>query len=163
MEIAVAANGVFSTKMAMKSGVFRTQKLLKELGVKTQSIIIPDTENEDYNCEPLWHVEGTGRAWLDFQNDVTVKDLKQSKQENMISVEHMKRYTTQGMATDQGKNSNVNSIAVMAELTGQTIESTGTTTFRPPFAPVSIGALGAGGNGIRFAPVRKTTSHNFNS
>ena len=163
MEIAGAANGVFSTKMAMKSGVFRTQKLLKELGVKTQSIIIPDTENEDYNCEPLWHVEGTGRAWLDFQNDVTVKDLKQSKQENMISVEHMKRYTTQGMATDQGKNSNVNSIAVMAELTGQTIESTGTTTFRPPFAPVSIGALGAGGNGIRFAPVRKTTSHNFNS
>ena len=162
MEVAGSANGVFSTKMAMTSGVFRAREILKELGVKFQNIRVPETENEDYNCEPLWQVDGKGRAWLDFQNDVTVKDLMQSQKESMTSVEHMKRYTTQGMATDQGKNSNVNAIGVMAELTGQTISLTGTTTFRPPFSPVAIGALGAGGDGKRFAPIRKTTSHNFN-
>ena len=162
MEIAGAANGVFSTKMAMKSGVFRAREVLKSLDIKYEHIDIPKTEDENYNCEPLWQVKGSGRAWLDFQNDVTVKDLEQSVQENMISVEHMKRYTTQGMATDQGKNSNVNSIGVMSELTGQEIATTGTTTFRPPFVPVSIGAMGAGGSGKRFAPARLTTSHHFN-
>ena len=162
MEVAGSANGVFSTKMAMTSGIFRTREVLKKLGVKFQNVRVPEVENEDYNCEPLWQVDGTGRAWVDFQNDVTVKDLKQSQKENMISVEHMKRYTTQGMGTDQGKNSNVNSIGIMAQLTGQSISSTGTTTFRPPFSPVAIGALGAGGNGKRFAPIRQTTSHHFN-
>lgn len=162
MEIAGAAAGVFSTKMAMKSGVYRTRKALKSLGVKHMAIDIPEAEDENYICEPLWHIEGNGRAWLDFQNDVTVKDLKQSVQENMISIEHMKRYTTQGMAPDQGKNSNVNAIGIMSELTGQKIAVTGTTTFRPPFVPVSIGAIGAGGAGKRFAPIRHTTSHNFN-
>ena len=60
-------------------------------------------------------VEGKGRAWLDYQNDVTVKDIQQSVQENFKSVEHMKRYTTQGMAIDQGKNSNVASLAILAD------------------------------------------------
>ena len=77
-------------------------------------------------------VEGKGRAWLDYQNDVTVKDIQQSVQENFKSVEHMKRYTTQGMAIDQGKNSNVASLAILADATGRGIPETGTTTFRPP-------------------------------
>ena len=108
---------------------------------------------------PLWAVPGKGRAWLDFQNDVTVKDIKQAVVENFRSVEHMKRYTTQGMATDQGKNSNVQALAVLADATGRGIPETGTTTFRPPYSPVPIAAMGAGGRGKGFAPERKTTSH----
>ena len=102
---------------------------------------------------------GKGRAWLDFQNDVTVKDVKQAATENFRSVEHMKRYTTQGMATDQGKNSNVAALAVLADATGQGIPETGTTTFRPPYVPVAIAAMGAGGQGTGFAPQRYLTSH----
>ena len=74
------------------------------------------------NITPLWYVHsGKGRAWIDPQNDVTVKDVKLAHQENFTSVEHLKRYTTLGMATDQGKTGNVLGLAVMAELTGKTI------------------------------------------
>ena len=89
---------------------------------------------------------------------MTVKDVTQSAQENFRSVEHMKRYTTQGMAPDQGKNSNVGALAVLADATGRGIPETGTTTFRPPFSPVSIAAMGAGGRAEGFAPQRFLTS-----
>ena len=102
---------------------------------------------------------GRGRAWLDLQNDVTVKDVALAAQEHYGSVEHMKRYTTQGMAPDQGKNSNVVALAVLADVTGRSIPQTGTTTFRPPYVPVSIGAMGAGAAQGGFAPERRTTSH----
>jgi sarcosine oxidase subunit alpha len=84
--------------------------------------------------------------------------VKLSAQEGFRSVEHMKRYTTQGMAADQGKNSNVVALAVLADATGQTIPDTGTTVFRPPYAPVSIAAMGSGGRGAGFAPQRILTS-----
>ncbi len=71
----------------------------------------------------------------------------------------MKRYTTQGMAPDQGKNSNVAALAVLADATGRGIPETGTTTFRPPYVPTSIAAMGAGGRAEGFAPQRFTTSH----
>jgi hypothetical protein len=90
-------------------------------------------------------VEGKGRAWLDFANDVTTKDVKLAAQEGFTSVEHMKRYTTQGMAPDQGKSSNIAALALLADTTGRGIPETGTTTYRPPFIPVSIGAMGGGG------------------
>ena len=121
-----------------------------------------DAAKQPYEVKPRWRVEGKGRAWVDFQNDVTVKDIALAHQENFKSVEHMKRYTTLGMATDQGKTSNVNALAIMAELTGQSISQTGTTTFRPPYTPVAIAALGAGGAGKGFAPIRKTPSHSIN-
>ena len=108
---------------------------------------------------PFWHVGGTKRAWLDFQNDVTVKDVKLAHQEGFRSVEHLKRYTTLGMATDQGKTSNLGGLAVMAELTGQSIEATGTTIFRPPYTPVAMGALAGRATGPDFKPTRKTPSH----
>jgi hypothetical protein len=82
-------------------------------------------------------VEGKGRAWLDFANDVTTKDVKLAAQEGFKSVEHMKRYTTQGMAPDQGKSSNIAALALLADTTGRGIPETGTTTYRPPFIPVS--------------------------
>ncbi len=111
------------------------------------------------NAVALFHVPGKAPAFVDFQNDVTVKDVKLSHQEGMISVEHLKRYTTLGMATDQGKTANVVGLAVMAELTGKTIPETGTTVFRPPYTPVSMGALAGRSRGKDFKPTRLTPSH----
>ena len=81
------------------------------------------------------------KAWLDFQNDVTVGDVQLAARENFRSVEHVKRYTTLGMASDQGKTSNVSGIQVMAGLLGKAPDAIGTTKFRPPFDPVTIGAF----------------------
>ena len=80
-------------------------------------------------------------AFVDFQNDVTSADLKLALRENFASIEHVKRYTTAGMATDQGKMGNANVIGVVAAQLGKTPDATGTTTYRPPFQPVSFGVL----------------------
>lgn len=159
MEVAGAAGGSFSTKACLKSGIFRAKEVLKALGLSARAPTCPEAEDAPTVISPLWAVPGKGRAWLDFQNDVTVKDVKLAAQENFRSVEHMKRYTTQGMAPDQGKNSNINALAVLADATDRSIPDTGTTTFRPPYTPVSIAAMGAYGQGDGFAPQRFTTSH----
>lgn len=83
---------------------------------------------------------GTGRRWVDFQNDVTTKDVALAARENYASVEHLKRYTTLGMATDQGRSSNVNGLALLAESLGRAVPEVGTTRFRPPYVPVAIDA-----------------------
>ena len=83
----------------------------------------------------------SGKAFVDFQHDVTASDITLAQREGFESVEHLKRYTTLGMATDQGKLSNVNGLAIMAEASGRSIPETGTTIYRPPYAPVAIGAL----------------------
>lgn len=159
MEVAGAAGGTFSTYGCLKSGIFRAKEVMTALGVSARAPTCPEAEDGPINITPLWTVPGKGRAWLDFQNDVTVKDVRLAAQENFRSVEHMKRYTTQGMAPDQGKNSNVNALAVLADATGRAIPETGTTTFRPPYTPVSIAAMGAYAQGDGFAPQRYTTSH----
>tara|TARA_R110002110_G_scaffold8141_12_gene40758 strand:+ start:3310 stop:6243 length:2934 start_codon:yes stop_codon:yes gene_type:complete len=159
MTVAGACNGVFSTYGCLSAGVEAAKTALSALSKKAANVDVPQAEDAPYNMSPLWAVAGKGRAWLDFQNDVSVKDVKQAAVENFRSVEHMKRYTTQGMATDQGKNSNVGALAVLADATGRGIPETGTTTFRPPYTPVAIAAMGAGGQGKGFAPERFTTSH----
>ncbi len=158
LRVAGAANGTFSTAGCLAAGITAAKEALGELGQTAPDIAVPEAEDRPYHIRALWAVPGKARAWLDFQNDVTVKDVTLAAQENYRSVEHMKRYTTQGMATDQGKNSNVAALAVLADATGRTIPETGTTTFRPPYSPVAIGALGAGAEGPGFAPERRTTS-----
>ncbi len=143
-----AANGAFSTAACLAEGQ----------AAVGPAAALPQAEDAPYRLTPLWAVPGAGRAWLDFANDVTVKDVQQSAQEGFASVEHMKRYTTQGMAPDQGKNSNIGALAVLADATGRGIPETGTTTFRPPYVPISIAALGAGGRAMGFAPQRFLTS-----
>jgi len=159
MVAAGAAAGEFSTRACLTAGLRAGQEVARDLGFKTGDLAVPMAEDAVYDIFPLWQVPGRGRAWLDFQNDVTVKDVEQAAVENFRSVEHMKRYTTQGMAPDQGKNSNVSALAVLAEATGRGIPETGTTTFRPPYVPVPIAAMGAGASGKGFAPARQTTSH----
>ncbi|MDT2031438.1 sarcosine oxidase subunit alpha family protein [Planktomarina sp.] len=153
-----SAAGEMSTQGALAQGQAEALTLAKALGKRVKPSALPIADATSYEITPFWDVGGTGRGWLDFQNDVTVKDIKQAVQENFRSVEHMKRYTTQGMATDQGKNSNVAALAVLADATGRGIPETGTTTFRPPYVPVALAALGAGGHGKGFAPERLLTS-----
>ncbi len=120
--------------------------------------------NINANIQPLWH-SGNARekAFVDFQNDVTATDVTLAKQEGFIAVEHLKRYTTLGMATDQGKTANVNGLALMAAATGKTIPQTGTTRFRPPYTPVSLGALAGPHRGKNFKPKRLTPTHDWAS
>ena len=158
LAVAGAAQGVFATADCLADGARVAAQALGALGIAVAAVDMPAAEGAAYAITPLWQVEGRGRAWLDFANDVTTKDVKQAAQEGFRSVEHMKRYTTQGMAPDQGKNSNVNALAVLADVTGRGIPETGTTTFRPPFVPTSIAAMGAGGRGEGFAPQRFLTS-----
>lgn len=154
-----ACSGEFSTVACLQAGIDAANEVAVDLGKKAQTQAAPQAEDGAYNITPLWTVPHKGRAWLDFQNDVTAKDIKQAAKENFRSVEHMKRFTTQGMATDQGKNSNVGALAILADATGRTIPETGTTTFRAPYTPVAIAAMGAGAQGEGFAPQRFLTSH----
>jgi sarcosine oxidase subunit alpha len=113
------------------------------------------------NILPLWKVEGRGKAFVDFQNDVTATDVTLAKQEGFAAIEHLKRYTTLGMATDQGKTANVNGLALMAAATGKSIPETGTTRFRPPYTPVAIGVLAGAHRGKQFRPTRTTPTHDW--
>ena len=159
LTVAGAALGNFTTAGALASGVSQANEVLESLGIKQNKIVVPQAEDGLVNMTPFWYVQGSSRAWLDQQNDVTVKDVKLSHQENFISVEHLKRYTTLGMATDQGKTSNMGGLAIMAELTGKTIPEVGTTIFRPPYTPTAIGAFAGRDRGTGFRPTRKTPSH----
>ncbi|WP_295080328.1 sarcosine oxidase subunit alpha family protein [Tabrizicola sp.] len=156
--VAGAAAGQMSTHAALKTG--------RDAAIAacdlTNGPDLPQAEDAPVRITPLWHVaHGKGRAWIDQQNDVTVKDIKLAKQENFTSVEHLKRYTTLGMATDQGKTSNVIGLAVMAELTGRSIPETGTTIYRPPYTPVAMGTLAGRSRGREFKPFRLTPSHHW--
>lgn len=114
---------------------------------------------------PVWvmpqgaPIQLRSKMWLDYQNDVKVSDVQLASREGYVSVEHTKRYTTLGMATDQGKLSNINGLAVLADSLGQEIPQVGTTTFRPPYTPVTIGALAGESRGDIFQPLRRTPMH----
>lgn len=160
MSVAGAANGTFSTSGALQEGTRKAVAALAAAGIDADETAVPSSDDGPVSLSAFWHTgEGKGRAWLDFQNDVTVKDVKLAHQEGFVSVEHLKRYTTLGMATDQGKTSNLGGLAIMAELTGKSIPETGTTIFRPPYTPVAIGAFAGRSRDEDFRPVRRTPSH----
>jgi sarcosine oxidase subunit alpha len=133
-----------------------------DCGFRAKPIDVPPADAESTAGAPLWRVRRTrGKAFVDLQNDVTTEDIALAEREGFRAVEHLKRYTTLGMATDQGKTSNVNALALMAELTVRTIHAIGTTGFRPPFAPVAIGALAGHHRGRNFKPTRLPPSHRW--
>ncbi|SMX22419.1 sarcosine oxidase subunit alpha family protein [Boseongicola aestuarii] len=116
---------------------------------------------------PVWNMPERAsyalrsKAWLDYQNDVKVTDVELAAREGFESVEHTKRYTTLGMATDQGKLSNINGLAVLAGALDQEIPKVGTTTFRPPYHPISMGAIAGEARGALFQPVRQTPMYDW--
>lgn len=99
------------------------------------------------------------RQWIDFQHDVTVADVELALREGFDAIEHLKRYTTTGMSVDQGKTSNLNALLIVAELTGKAPDAVGTTTFRPPYTPVTLGAIAARQIGEFYAPRRRLPAH----
>lgn len=114
---------------------------------------------------PLIGTDGTAApmAFVDIQHDVKTSDIALAHREGYVSVEHMKRYTTTGMATDQGKTSNLNALAGMAELRGLPIPRVGTTTFRPPFTPITFGAIVGREHSHHFRPTRLSPMHDWHA
>ena len=115
-----------------------------------------------YGIAPMWEVEGP-KAFVDFQSDVTSRDVYLAAQEGFASVEHFKRYTTTGMSSDQGKTSNVNALAILAGATGRSIADVGTTTFRPPYTPVAYGVLAGRDLADFLEPIRVTPMHDWHA
>ncbi|HZF26247.1 MAG TPA: sarcosine oxidase subunit alpha family protein [Steroidobacteraceae bacterium] len=160
-----AAAGVFTLNTAMAQVTSAMGALLKTMNL-SGSTSIP--EWADYpHLDPPGTVGQVGytdearrdRSWVDFQHDVTVSDVDLAVRENLVSVEHVKRYTTVGMSIEQGKTSNLNALAVLAHRTNRMIPDVGTTSFRPPFVPVTLGAIAGGRNGRFYRPVRLLPAH----
>jgi sarcosine oxidase subunit alpha len=124
-------------------------------------------ERDETPMLPVWCMPAAApyrlraKMWLDFQNDVKLSDVELAAREGYASVEHAKRYTTLGMATDQGKTSNINGLAILSKALDQPIAATGTTTFRPPYTPLTLGTIAAEGKGEAFQPLRKTVLHDW--
>ena len=162
MTVAGRANGTMVLAKAIEEGHNKGIEAAKELGFDAEKSEHARTDNINYNITANWGVEsGKERAWVDYQNDVTVKDIRLANLEGFKSVEHVKRYTTLGMATDQGKTANVLAIGVMSENLGKSVEDTGTTIFRPPYSPVAIGAFAGRRRAKEFYPTRYTPSHKW--
>ena len=162
MAVAGAANGQMTLAAGLVEGQAQARAQLEALGHTVANVELPQAEDEPREAAGFWHVkESRKRAWVDQQNDVTVKDVKLANREGFRSVELLKRYTTLGMATDQGKTSNIAGLAILAEEAGKTIPEVGTTIFRPPYTPVPMGALGGRARGKGFRPYRLTPSHQW--
>ncbi|MEP6826705.1 MAG: 2Fe-2S iron-sulfur cluster-binding protein, partial [Aestuariivirga sp.] len=160
-----AANGTMSVAdtiaEAQAAGETAAKAVLKKAkAAKAAKIEVKEPKRAA--LESLWFAPATGlynegnKHFIDFQNDVTAADLELAQREGYESVEHTKRYTTFGMATDQGKTSNLNGLGVLAEATGKTIPEIGVTTFRPPYTPYSFGAIAGALTNDLFLPVRRT-------
>jgi sarcosine oxidase subunit alpha len=160
-----ALMGLFDNAQAIESGWVAGAEAARHAGCEGSSHTARPTAlaSPGYEIEPLWGMQriARGKAFVDFQNDVTLSDVKLAHREGYESVEHLKRYTTLGMGTDQGKTSNVNALAIMSGLRGSNIPQTGTTTFRPPYTPVSIGALAGRSVGHHFRPIRRSPLHDW--
>ncbi|SFI30854.1 sarcosine oxidase subunit alpha family protein [Jannaschia pohangensis] len=157
----------FVTAIGAASGALTVRQVLADVA-ETMDTDMPACEDvAEAPIKPVWIMpDGAGPAlrakmWLDYQNDVKVSDVRLAAQEGFESVEHAKRYTTLGMATDQGKLSNINGLAVLADRLDVTIPQVGTTTFRPPYTPITIGALAGEARGDIFQPLRKTPMHDW--
>jgi sarcosine oxidase subunit alpha len=160
MAVAGAANGEFTLAAALAAGQREGLAAATALGLAASAAPLPRVDDEPCERQVLWEVhEARGKCFVDFQNDVTREDVALAVREGFVAVEHLKRYTTLGMATDQGKTSNVNAIALLAQATGREIGATGTTRFRPPYTPVAIGAFAGHHRGRDFRPTRLSPSH----
>ena len=165
-----AARGLAGLAECLADGVAAGTDAARAAGFEVESE--PDCpaveEWEDVApLRPLWAVPlpswRHGKCFVDFQNDVTVADIELAAREGYASVEHLKRYTTLGMGTDQGRTSNVNGLAVLAATLGTEIPAVGTTTFRPPYSPVALGAVAGREVGADQAPIRRTPMHDWHA
>jgi heterotetrameric sarcosine oxidase alpha subunit len=162
MTVAGAASGRYSLAACLASGRAVGAEAASACGFTAPTAQGPTTTEESTDASAAWLVEkGRGKAFVDFQNDVTVSDVKLAVSEGFRVPEQLKRYTTLGMATDQGKTGNLNGAAVLASVTGRWLGAVGTTTFRPPYVPVAIAAFAGHHRGKDFRPTRLAPSHTW--
>ena len=162
MAVTGAAAGHFTLAEALTGGARTGADAAAAAGFNAKMHDTPSTSEDPSGGQAFWSMPGMpAKAFVDFQHDVTAKDIAQAAQEGFRSVEHLKRYTTLGMATDQGRTSNVNGLAIMAALTERSIPCTGTTIARPPDTPVTIAAFAGPHRGRHFRPTRLATSHDW--
>jgi sarcosine oxidase subunit alpha len=164
--VAGLANGHLRSRPILEDAAEQGRSAGRAAGGKVKKAAVPMAEDADeLALSPVWLMpQGASyalrsKAWLDFQNDVKVSDVQLAAQEGFESVEHAKRYTTLGMATDQGKLSNINGLAILSKSLNAQIPDVGTTTFRPPYTPISMASLAGEARGDLFQPVRKTPMH----
>ncbi|SDF79355.1 sarcosine oxidase subunit alpha family protein [Sulfitobacter delicatus] len=164
-----AAAGVFALDDVLHDAHAAAEGVATTLGLKLpRDARSPVADRrEEAPMSPVWQMpQGASvklreKTFLDYQNDVKVSDVRLAAQEGFVSVEHAKRYTTLGMATDQGKLSNINGLATLAGALDAEIPSVGTTTFRPPYHPISMGAITGDARGDTFQPIRRTPLHDW--
>jgi methylglutamate dehydrogenase subunit C len=162
MTVVGAAVGHFTLTQAFADGARAGSAAAANAGFPTSSQRVPITDDEPAGLRPFWHVADLrGKAFVDYQHDVTVNDIVLANQEGFRSAEHLKRYTTLGMATDQGRTSNVNGLAIMAVLSGRPVGNMGSASARPPYAPVAIAAFAGPHRGKHFRPTRLTSGHGW--
>jgi methylglutamate dehydrogenase subunit C len=160
LSVAGAASGRLTLEAALRDGSTQGRIAASDCGFESPASPLLRTDPETVACSPRWTRDiAKGKAFVDFQNDVIDSDVALAHSEGFRAVEHLKRYTTLGMATDQGKTSNVTGHAMMAALRGVSMHEAGTTVFRPPYTPVAIGALAGHHRGKDFRPTRLTPSH----
>ena len=162
MSVAGAASGQFGLGACLAAGEAAGADAAQACGFTPKSRSLADVSSESDAASPIWQVaEGYGKAFVDLQNDVTVSDVKLAAREGFRIPEHLKRYTTLGMATDQGKTANSNGAAVLGRVTGRYLGAVGTTTFRPPFTPIAISSFAGHHRGPDFRPARLPPSHQW--
>jgi sarcosine oxidase subunit alpha len=164
-----AANGTFGLADILAEASAAGEAVGKRKA-KAAKVKLPKAEQDVQKpLEALWFAPATGKYnegnkhFIDFQNDVTVADLELAQREGYESVEHTKRYTTFGMATDQGKTSNLNGLGVLSEATGKSIPEIGVTTFRPPYTPFSFGSIAGVLTKNLFLPIRRTPIYQWHA
>ncbi|PZO73531.1 MAG: sarcosine oxidase subunit alpha [Mesorhizobium amorphae] len=162
-----ACNGTDGLEATLAEAFDAGENAAKKAGGKGGSVSRPAfVEGETFSGGMLGATPGaepgtTVKAFVDFQNDVTAKDIRLAVTEGMRSIEHVKRFTTNGMATDQGKTSNMHGLAIAAEVLGKDIPAVGLTTFRAPYTPVSFGSIVNYAKGDLFDPTRRTPTHQW--
>jgi len=167
MRVAGSANGAFELGAILKEGFDAGEAAASDaLGAKPRASAraqAPAAKSPRRGpVPPVWFIPSVGarnegnKHFVDYQSDVTIADLELAAREGYSSVEHLKRYTTLGMATDQGKTSSVNGLAILADIRDAAIPEVGTTTYRPPYTPISMGAIAGTKARNLFQPVRRT-------
>ncbi len=159
--VAGAGNGHFDLDAAIREGAQCGAAAANDAGYKAKAgdyAVAGDFVCTGVSCRelPTNRDPGKAKAFLDFQNDVTAKDIRLAVREGFRSIEHIKRYTTNGMATDQGKTSNINGLAVASDALSRPAPQVGLTTFRPPYTPTTFGAFCGYNRGKLFDVTRKT-------
>ncbi len=158
--LAGAAAGRLSLAACLADGHAAGRDAAADCGFAAPSGEAPRAKDEPSAVSALFHVPGgRGKAFVDLQHDVTADDVALAAREGYVAAEHLKRYTTLGMATDQGRTSNLNGLAILAALTGRTIPEAGLPRGRPPTAPVAIAALAGAHRGRHFRPTRLPPTH----